>query len=124
MRSLSRSRKQRIKEITSQISELSSELEQLLNLSDNEDSDFGSSPPPARVTRVPNNNYRRKSTSSRHSMNTERRDGKRVAAHRDQKGHEGKKGTITSSSKCYMWIRLDNEWTTIQKSRLNVTRID
>ena len=121
MRSPSRSRKQRIRDITSQITELSSELERLLNLSEEEVSDQESSRPPARETRVPN--YRRKSTSSGVSNVTDINNGDRVVVLRDNKGNEGKKGSITSSSKCYVWIRLDNERTTIQKSRLNITKI-
>ena len=123
MRSPIRSRKQRIKDITSQISELSAELEHLLNLSDDEDANNRSSPPPAR-TKV--HNHRWKSSSSReqeHQTSTDIQDGDRVVVHRDNKGYEGKKGTIASSSKCYVWIRIDNERSTIQKSRLNVTKI-
>ena len=124
MRSPGRSRKQRIKEITSQISELSAELEHLLNLSDAEDSNNRSPPSPARATRV--HKHRWKTNSSReqeHQTSTDIQDGDRVVVHRDNKGYEGKKGTIASSSKCYVWIRIDNERSTIQKSRLNVTKI-
>ena len=107
MRSPARSRKKtRIKEIASQIAELSTELQNLLNLSDGSDED-SPSPKPSH-----------KNTTGESVVV-----GDRVVILRDQKGNTGKKGKVTSTSRYYVWIRLDHIKVTVQKRRSNVTTI-